>query len=67
MLVITQWQELPLGLCISAFTSQLSLEDLQNALEKTTVNDIKEWTVENIGTTVLSKRRKLFSIKEKVG
>ena len=50
-----------LALCISAFTSSLNEDELKESLEKTTMDDIKEWTDENIGTTLLKKRRSVFS------
>lgn len=50
-----------LALCISAFTSNLDESELKEALEKTTIEDIKDWTNENIGTTLLKKRREIFS------
>ncbi|MDI6730574.1 MAG: hypothetical protein QMD06_03425 [Candidatus Altarchaeum sp.] len=49
-----------LALCISAFTSNLDEFELKEALEKTSVGDIKNWTDENIGTTLLKKRREFF-------
>ncbi|CEG11401.1 hypothetical protein MSIBF_A1420012 [groundwater metagenome] len=50
-----------LALCISAFTSNLDEFELKEALEKTRMSDIKNWTDENIGTTLLKKRREFFS------
>ena len=32
-------------------------EELKEALEKTTVEDIQKWTDKNIGMTLLKKRR----------
>ena len=50
-----------LALCISAFTSSLSEDELKESLENTTMKDIEKWTDENIGTTLLKKRRSVFS------
>ena len=49
-----------LVLCIAAFTSNLDENEIQIALENTTMNDIKRWTEENIGITLLQKRREAF-------
>lgn len=49
-----------LALCIPAFTSQLNEEDVKKAFETTTVNDIKQWTKENIGETLFQKRKEAF-------
>ncbi len=45
-----------LVLCIAAFTSKLEETEVYEALEKTTIKDIKIWTEENIGKTLLRKR-----------
>jgi len=50
-----------LVLCIAAFTSKLEENDVIEALEKTTIGDIKKWTKENIGKTLLKKRIELFA------
>ncbi len=51
------------NLCLSlaAFTSNRSKENIKLALEKTTVKDIKNWTFENIGTSLHQMRRQAFS------
>ncbi len=48
-------------LCLSAFTSTLSEETTKKALESTTINDIKRWSLNLIGKTVFQKRREAFS------
>jgi hypothetical protein len=42
-----------LVLCIAAFTSSLSENEIKDALEKITTNDIKKWARENIGESLL--------------
>ncbi len=51
------------NLCLSlaAFSSNLSKENIKLALEVTTVNDIKKWTLENIGTSLHQKRCQAYS------
>jgi len=49
-----------LCLSISAFTGEMNPENLKDAFEKTTVNNIKQWTEKNIGETTLSKRLKVL-------
>jgi len=46
-----------LVLCIAAFTSSLEENEVKNALETTTMEDIKKWSSEFIGKTLLQKRR----------
>lgn len=48
-------------LCISAFTSDLKEKDVKKALENTTINEVKEWTKEFVGDTLLRRRRIAFS------
>lgn len=50
----------PLALCLAAFTSSLTETEIIQALENTTIQDIKIWVNQNIGTTLLTKRRKIF-------
>lgn len=50
-----------LALCIAAFTSELSDNDIKEALENTTMEDLKKWKKENIGITLLQKRRIVLS------
>jgi len=47
-----------LSLCIAAFTGNLTDNEVKEALEAVKVKDIKKWTEENIGTSLLSKRRR---------
>jgi hypothetical protein len=50
-----------LVLCIAAFTSSLQDDEVKEALERTTIRDIKNWTNEFIGKTLLQKRREAFA------
>jgi hypothetical protein len=50
-----------LVLCIAAFTARLEEDNIIEALEETKINDIKNWTKENIGKTLLRKRIELFA------
>jgi len=49
-----------LVLCLAAFTSSLDESEVRKALETTTVQDIKDWTEQNVGETLLQKRRALL-------
>ena len=51
-----------LTLCLAAFTSKLTKESITEALEKTKITDIQNWTKENIGTTLLKMRCDAFAI-----
>lgn len=48
-------------LCIAAFTSSLIEEDIVTALEEIKIIDIKKWTKENIGDSVLKTRTSMLS------
>ena len=48
-------------LCLSAFTSKFRESEIKNALENTPINKIKEWTQQEIGDTILKRRRISFS------
>ena len=50
-----------LALCMAAFTSSLNESDIKQALESTTVNDIRDWTEKNIDKILLQKRRNFFA------
>jgi len=50
-----------LALCISAFTCSLEKHEIQEALENTTIDEVKKWSNKHIGITLLKKRRNLFS------
>jgi len=50
-----------LVLSIAAFTSSLSKKEIKKALENVTTSNVKEWTKEFIGKTLLQKRREVFS------
>lgn len=47
-------------LTLAAFTSDLQTEEIENAMVSTPIRLIKDWTKENLGESLLSKRRKLF-------
>lgn len=49
-----------LSLCLAAFTNDLDAMKLKEGLERTTINDLKNWTKDNIGETNLSKRRRVL-------
>lgn len=49
-----------LSLCLAAFTNNLDAVELKEGLEKTTINDLKNWTKDYIGETNLSKRRRVL-------
>lgn len=53
-----------LALCIAAFTCSLSAQEIQEALEGTTRDDITAWAARKIGPTVLKKRREAFTVPE---
>ena len=46
-----------LTLSIAAFTSSLTDDVIKTALENTSINDIQKWTEDNIGKTLLKRRR----------
>lgn len=49
-------------LCLSAFTASLTEQNVKEALENTTINDIKVWTKKFVGKTLLQKRREAFCL-----
>ncbi len=51
------------NLCLSlaAFTSSLSKDNVKLALEKPTIANIKDWTLENIGINLHQMRCQAFS------
>lgn len=48
-----------LSLIIPCFTSELSKEEINNACEKTTIKDVKDWVTNNIWDTLLKLRREV--------
>ncbi len=50
-----------LVLCIAAFTCSLEKCEIKEALETTTVADVKCWTDKNVGKTLLQKRREFLA------
>lgn len=50
-----------LSLSIAAFTSSLKENEVKMALENVKIKDIYNWTKENIGQSLLKKRRRLLS------
>jgi hypothetical protein len=51
-----------LSLCIAAFTSKLTQQEIKEAMQSTRIQDLKDWSKENIGETFLQKRRKAFAV-----
>ena len=49
-----------LVLSIAAFTSSLEEDEIKIALESTKMEDIKKWTNDFIGETLIQKRRHAF-------
>jgi hypothetical protein len=47
-----------LSLSLAAFTGKLSKEEISEAFQSTRVENVKNWSEENIGQTTLSKRLK---------
>ncbi len=54
-------------LCLSAFTSDLSEETTKKALESTTINDIKRWSLNLISKNRFSEKKRGFFILKKLG
>jgi hypothetical protein len=50
-----------LALCLAAFTSTLSSQEIVDALEHTTCHAVTRWAHIYLGTTLLKKRREVFS------
>ncbi len=50
-----------LVLCIAAFTSSLEKCEIKEALETTTVAEVKRWTENHVGKTLLQKRREFLA------
>jgi hypothetical protein len=50
-----------LCLCIAAFTSNLNKQEIKQAFESVFIKDIKMWTTDNIGESLLKKRISLLS------
>jgi len=50
-----------LVLCIAAFTSSLEEDEIKEALETTTVAEVKRWTENHVGKTLLQKRREFLA------
>ena len=48
-------------LCIAAFTSSLEEAETKEALETTTMLDIRDWSKKHVGETLLQKRRALIA------
>ena len=49
-----------LVLCIAAFTSSLEECEIKEALETTTVTEVRRWTKKHVGKTLLQKRREFL-------
>jgi len=52
-------------LSLASFTSDLSVEEIQKAMETTSTKAIKEWAKEKIGTTVQSLRKSFLGQQKK--
>jgi len=50
-----------LVLCIAAFTCSLEKCEIKEALETTTVDEVKRWTENHVGKTLLQKRREFLA------
>lgn len=50
-----------LVLCIAAFTSSLEKCEIMEALETITVAEVRQWTRNNVGETLLQKRREFLA------
>jgi hypothetical protein len=48
-------------LCLAAFTCSLTEQEIIKAIEKTKIKDIKKWTDDNIGKSVLKNRTIMLS------
>jgi hypothetical protein len=51
-----------LSLCLATFTNQLDATNIKTGLEKTKMNDLKEWSNNNISVTNFSKRKETLKI-----
>jgi len=49
-------------LCIAAFTFKLDELNIKKALESTVIDDIKQWTNENIGKSLFQKRKQAYAL-----
>lgn len=49
-----------LVLSLSAFTSNLTFDEIEEALENTTIGKIKKWASEEIGQSVFQRRKVIF-------
>ncbi len=54
-----------ISLCIPAFTSDLNINEIQNILESVGTKNVKQWTAENIGESLLKRRCNVFKIKNR--
>jgi hypothetical protein len=49
-------------LTVPVFTSEITPEIIKKAMEETTTKDVDRWLKKNIGTSLLSKRRRFFKL-----
>jgi hypothetical protein len=54
-----------LSLCLSAFTSNLEVKEIEKALEKVKVKDVQNWSKKNITESNISKRKRFFKNRGK--
>jgi hypothetical protein len=51
-------------LTIPAFTSSINYHEVKIAMETISAQDIIEWQKDNIGTSLLAKRKMAFKLKK---
>lgn len=54
-------------LCIAAYTSKLTQEEIKAAMEMVPTKKVKQWILEKLGETVQSTRKKVFTMLDKLG
>ena len=51
-------------LTMPVFTSSINLLEVKEAMESVSDKDLKKWLNENIGQSLFSKRKEVFSLKK---
>ena len=51
-------------LTMPVFTSDVAVNEVKEAMESVSAKDVKLWLDENIGVSLFSKRKKVFSLKK---
>lgn len=54
-----------ISLCIPAITSNLDINEIQNILESVSTKNVKYWSDENIGESLLKRRCNVFNVKNR--